>query len=123
VIDEALAGHGGIFLGDLVFLEGDGDACGARDEAADGVAEGANGEIEVGEGVLERDAVGDGEGAFEERAGDFKADEVVEGLRGEAIASDLGDVEVTMSPNLARSLGKLTATERLTAGCPARSEA
>ena len=46
-----------------------------------GVAEGANGEIEVGEGVLERDAVGDGEGAFEEWARDFKADEVVEGLR------------------------------------------
>jgi hypothetical protein len=34
-IEEALAGHGGVFFDDFVFFHGQGYACHMRDEAAD----------------------------------------------------------------------------------------
>lgn len=93
VVEEAPLGHAGVVMKNLVFLHLDGDLGEHGDEGGDGAAEGVDGEVWVGQDVSEREAVGALEGAFKERPGDFKADEVVIGVRGEAVFGDLGDVE------------------------------
>ncbi len=93
VIDEFFAGHAGVFLENLVLFHGEGDVGHVGNQSADRVAEAADGEVEIGEDVGEGKAVGLLEGAFEERPGDFKADEVMKGLGGESVAGYLNDVE------------------------------
>ena len=64
-----------------------------RNRCADGVAEGADGEIFAGEHILHLEAIGLAKRTFEQIGCDLEADEVVIRLRQEGAVGDMDDVE------------------------------
>ena len=72
-VDQLLGHECGLGLLHLLAVVGDGDLGHLRQQAADGLAIGADGEVFVGEDQVEGQAVGVLEGAFEDRLGDLRS--------------------------------------------------
>ena len=99
-VEELAVVEAGVFLFDLVPVAEEGDGGHAGDEAADGAAVAADGEVFVGEHRGEGKAVGLLEGSFEELFGDLEADEVAVVLLRVSAVGDLGDVEAELGADV-----------------------
>src|SRR4051812_49259327 len=95
-VNEFFRNDGGIGLLHLLAIVSDGDLGHLRQERAHGFAIGADGEVFLGEHLVEWDAIGVEEGALEDGLGYLEADEVVEGLRRIAPLHHLENVEAEL---------------------------
>ncbi len=93
VVEELLFGEVGLLAHHVFLVGGESDFGHVGDEATDGPAVRADGEIFVGENIFQLHSVNDGKGTLEQGLGDLESDEVVVLLWGITTLGDLHHVE------------------------------